>query len=177
MNYNLTNESSTKLYNDFTLYLKLLESTNAHAIRYLRDFHTQYMLKYKKPWFRSKLTFEQFLSKITFNTKLLVFTNGEHNCNFDHIRPKEYMWNLKNKTLAKLTHSDMEDKYYQKQVKIIQLAVLEMFFLAVIREVQDTIRKLDTYATLPYCIDDNIVKLHKTVLTSISRMQLYGITK
>lgn len=171
MQFKLDNDQSAELYNDFKEFLDTLEEVHSSAIKVLVDFHGTYLLKYKKPWFRKKMNLKQFLRKITFNTSLVIYDKDEHNVPFKHVRPETYIWTLKDKKLAKLTCNSVSDREFIKKSFIISLAVMEVFDLVLIRDVQQALERMDRYGKEPFSIGDNTMKLHEKVLKSTERMK------
>ena len=158
---------------DLEQYIHLLEVMNNRTIQLLKEFHQEYLAKGDKPFFREKMGFEKFLNAICFNTRLVVYDAMQHNVPFSHVRPKEYMWKLKDKKLAKLTRSEMNNEFKYK-CQTITLNCVEMFYLSCIVESLGTIKRIGMYGE-NFLIDQRIANLHEHALRSIARMNLYGI--
>lgn len=174
MNYTLSTKASDDLYKDLCQYMKDLEDYNATAIKILMDYHIAYSLRFKKTFFtKNKMNFEEFLNAITFNTTLVIYPAGEHFTPFSHVRPKVYMWSMKDKKLAKLVGVSYEDSNFKAKNNLIASVCAKMYNVQTIRDVQTAIQRLNEYATYPYTIDDNMVNLHRTVLNGIQQMKLF----
>lgn len=169
MQYTLSIQKSKEVLYDFQNFMILAAKVHTLAIRRLDDMYNKYLKSGYNHWFRDKYTYEEFLNAITFNTTIEVFEHTMHNLPFKHIKPKNWSYFLKTRTIKKLTK--MSDESIVEGVYVVTNACAIMQYMTLITDVTGFLRRIELYSnSMPYTIDDNDVRLHNKVVAMNSKM-------
>lgn len=163
MQYNLTEEQSTKFYNDLVDAIETIDTLNELAIETFNNWHVQYLANYKSIFGFKPYSIEKFGKKITLGKGIAIDQNPERRViyNIDG-------WgaNLRTKKIAKLTGRTFLD--ILGEVNLISAActshVYQNYEYNEWCEIRD---KMQKYMKVPYTIDDEWLEVLKSLSSKI----------
>lgn len=150
MQYNLTEEQSTKFYNDLKDAVALIDEVQDHGIKAFEGWYQDYLNNYHSIFGFKPMSIEKFGKKITLTKRIQIVE--EHDGKRRLENQDGWSSNLRPKTICKLTGNDYMD--ILGEVNIASAACLASMIRY--REYDgwtSMIKKMETYMQVPYTID------------------------
>ena len=150
MQYNLTEEQSTKFYNDLKDAVALIDEVQVAAILAFEGWYQDYLNNHHSIFGFKPMSIEKFGKKITLTKRIQIVTDHNDKRYIENL--DGWSANLRPMTICKLTGNEYLD--ILGEVNVVSAAcTASMIRYREYNEWSDMIKKMETYMQVPYTID------------------------
>ena len=162
MQYNLTEEQSTKFYNDLKDAIALIDEVHATAILAFEGWYQDYLNNHHSIFGFKPMSIEKFGKKITLTKCIRIVEEHDGKRRLENL--DGWSANLRYKTIVKLTKNNYLD--ILGELNVVSAACLaSMIRYREYNGWMEMIAKMESYMQVPYTIDEEWLK----ALESITR--------
>lgn len=169
MQYNLTEEQSTKFYNDLKDAVALIDEVQELGINAFEGWYQDYLNGYKSIFGFKPMSIQKFGKKITLTKNIQIVE--EHDGKRRLENKDGWSANLRPNTICKLTGNDYLD--ILGEINVASAACLaSMIRYREYNTWLDMINKMETYMNVPYTIDQEWLDVLESLPSDLSYYEL-----
>lgn len=169
MQYNLTEEQSTKFYNNLKDAVALIDEVHEYGIKAFEGWYQDYLNNYHSIFGFKPMSIEKFGKKITLTKRIQVVEEHDGKRRLENL--DGWSANLRPNTICKLTGNDYID--ILGEINVASAACLASMIRY--REYDtwvDMIKKMETYMQVPYTIDQEWLEVLESLFNDTHYYEL-----
>lgn len=161
MQYNLSEEQSTKFYNDLKDAIALIDEVQAAGILAFEGWYQDYVNNHRSLFGFKPMSIKKFGKKITLATRIQIVE--EHDGR--RIESQDgWSANLRSKKIAKLTGNNLMD--IAGELRVVSAACLaSMIRYREYSKWQEMVTRIELYMKVPYTIDQDWLEVLESLVS------------